>query len=289
MRAQLTAGRLTTYAMLGLFALVTLLPLWVAVKTAVASPETLYTHATDLWPRGVTLDNFRRVLGLLPADPNIGTSHVNFLRAMLNSVAYTAVVTVCQIAFSALAAYGFARLRFPGRDQLFFAMLCATMIPGVVMFIPNFILVKDLGWLNTFRGMVAPSIFMSPFSVFFLRQFFLTTPKELEEAARIDGASYLRTFLQVVLPVHRSAIATLAILVSINTWNDFFWPFLVARGENTRVMAVAMNAFRAQQAAGVPDWTGLMACVVLSVLPVILLLVFLGRKVVESLQFSGLK
>jgi len=289
MRApRLTPARLTAHAMLVLFAFVTLLPLWVALRTAVTPPGALFQEAVRFLPHQVTLDNFGRVLGLVPA-PSPGLPTVDFRRALLNTVAFTAVVTFCQIASSALAAYGFARLRFPGRDALFFAMLAATMIPGIVMFIPNFLLVKDLGWLNTFQGLVAPYLLMAPFSVFFLRQFFLSTPRELEEAARIDGASHLRTFLQIVLPNHRGPLATLAILVGVSAWNDFFWPFLVGRDESVRVMAVAMSVYRSQQQLARMDWTGLMACVVLSILPVVALLIVLGRRVVESLQFSGLK
>jgi multiple sugar transport system permease protein len=286
---RLTPGRILAYAMLALFAATTLLPVWVAVKTALATPASLFEDATSLVPHVVTLDNFRRVLGLPVLNPYTGVTTIDFRRALLNTIAFTVVVTGGQITFSALAAYAFARLRFPGRDLLFFAMLAATMIPGIVLFIPNFLLVKELGWLNTFQGLVAPYVLMAPFSVFFLRQFFLSTPRELEEAARIDGASHLRTFVQIVLPNHKGALATLAILVGVTSWNEFFWPFLVAREEQVRVMAVAMNAYRSQQQLARMDWSGLMACVVLSILPVIVLLIVLGRRVVESLQFSGLK
>ena len=114
---------------------------------------------------------------------------IDFFRALLNSVIFTALAVIPQIFFSATAAYAFARLNFPGRDQLFFMFIAATMIPGAVLFIPNFILVKDLGWLNTFQGMAAPYALMTPFAVFYLRQVFLATPRDVEEAARIDGAS----------------------------------------------------------------------------------------------------
>jgi multiple sugar transport system permease protein len=163
------------------------------------------------------------------------------------------------------------------------------MIPSVVLFIPNFILIKDLGWLNTYQGMAAPYALMTPFAVFFLRQMFLSTPRELEESARIDGACYFTIFFRVVLPVHRSALATLTILAALNAWNDFFWPFLVGRDRSVQVMAVAINSFRAQQAGGTPDWSGLMACTVLGIVPIAILLVLFGRKVVESLQYTGFR
>jgi len=143
--------------------------------------------------------------------------------------------------------------------------------------------------LNTFQGMAAPYALMTPFAVFFLRQMFLATPKDVEEAARIDGASYFSIFFRMILPIHGPSLATLAILTTVSTWNEFFWPFLIGREESVRVIAVAINAFRTQQQAGVPDWTGLMACTVLGVIPMVALLVFFGRKVVESFQFSGMK
>jgi multiple sugar transport system permease protein len=230
-------------------------------------------------------------MGLVnPADPRLQQTSfgkVDFYRALMNSAAFTLLAVVPQIAFSAMAAYAFARLRFYGRRVIFFLFLAATMIPSVVLFIPNFILIKDLGWLNTYQGMAAPYALMTPFAVFFLRQMFLSTPRELEESALIDGACYFTIFFRIVLPLHRSALATLSILAGINAWNDFFWPFLVGRDRSVQVMAVAINSFRAQQAGGTPDWSGLMACTVLGIIPIAVLLVLFGRKVVESLQYTG--
>jgi multiple sugar transport system permease protein len=279
------------YTVLAVFAIISLGPMWIAAKTALSDSRTLYTGASSLLPQDPTLFNFQRVIGLVnPADPRLEQTSfgkIDFYRALMNSVIFTFLAVVPQIACSAMAAYAFARLRFPGRRLIFFLFLCATMIPGVVLFIPNFILIKDLGWLNTFQGMAAPYALMTPFAVFFLRQMFLSTPRELEESARIDGANYFSIFFRVVLPLHRSALATLTILSVLNAWNEFFWPFLVGRAENVRVMAVAINAFRSQQAGGVPDWSGLMACTVLGVIPVAILLVLFGRKVVEAFQYTG--
>jgi multiple sugar transport system permease protein len=281
------------YAVLAVFAIISLGPIWIAVKTALSDSSTLFTSASSLLPQHPTLFNFERVIGLVnPADPRLQQTSfgkVDFYRALMNSVAFTLLAVVPQIAFSAMAAYAFARLRFYGRRVIFFLFLAATMIPGVVLFIPNFILIKDLGWLNTYQGMAAPYALMTPFAVFFLRQMFLSTPRELEESALIDGACYFTIFFKIVLPVHRSALATLSILAAINAWNDFFWPFLVGRDRSVQVMAVAINSFRAQQAGGTPDWSGLMACTVLGIIPVAVLLVLFGRKVVESLQYTGFR
>ena len=284
-------GRWLGYGILALFAVISLGPMWIALKTALSDSRTLFSTASSFLPQDFTLFNLQRVLGWIdPSDPRLAQmsfGKIDFFRALVNSVIFTALAVVPQIACSAMAAYAFARLRFSGRRLIFFLFLSATMIPGVVLFIPNFILIKDLGWLNTFQGMAAPYALMTPFAVFFLRQMFLSTPRELEESALIDGASYFAIFFRIVLPLHRSALATLSILTALSAWNEFFWPFLVGRSESVRVMAVAINAFRQQQAGGTPDWSGLMACTVLGIVPIAVLLVLFGRKVVESFQYAG--
>lgn len=284
-------ARWSGYAVLALFAVISLGPIWIAVKTALSDSRTLFSGASSFLPQDPTLFNILRVLGFAnPADPRLAQmsyGKIDFFRALVNSAIFTLLVSIPQIACSALAAYAFARLQFRGRRLIFFLFLSTTMIPGIVLFIPNFILIKDLGWLNTYQGMAAPFALMTPFAVFFLRQMFLSTPRELEECARIDGASYFSIFFRIVLPFHRSALATLTIITSLSAWNEFFWPFLVGRSESVRVMAVAINAFRQQQAGGTPDWSGLMACTVLGLVPIAVLLVLFGRKVVESFQYAG--
>jgi multiple sugar transport system permease protein len=289
----LPIGRWIGYAALALFAIISLGPLWIAFKTSLTGSSALFTSASSVLPHDTTLFNFQRVLGFIdPQDPRLaqtGLAKIAFFRALLNSAIFTALAVIPQIFFSATAAYAFARLQFPGRNLLFFLFIAATMIPAAVLFIPNFILIHDLGWLNTFQGMAAPYALMTPFAVFFLRQMFLATPRDVEEAARIDGASFFSIFFRMILPIHAPSLATLAILTTVSTWNEFFWPFLIGRDESVRVIAVAINAFRTQQQAGSPDWTGLMACTVLGAIPMIALLIFFGRKVVESFQFSGMK
>lgn len=288
-----SAARWLGYAALVAFALLALGPVWIAIKTALTGSNALFQSAGSLLPQDSTLFSFQRVLGLVdPSDPRLqqtGLAKVDFLRALINSIIFTIVAVAPQVFFSAMAAYAFARLKFPGGKLLFFLFVAATMIPAAVLFIPNFILIHDLGWLNTFQGMAAPYALMTPFAVFFLRQMFLGTPGDVEEAARIDGASYFSIFFRIILPMHRTSLATLAILTTVTTWNDFFWPFLIGRDPSVRVIAVAINAFRTQQQSGVPDWTGLMACTVLAMIPVAVLLVVFGRKVVESFQFSGMR
>ena len=285
-------GAILGWAFILAFCFISLLPLWVAVKAALTLPREFFGSASSVGlPANPTFGNFLRVLGL-PNDiqlTSIKASPINFLLAMRNSFIYTVLVVSGQLFFSALAAYAFARLKFPGRDVLFYMFLGATMIPGIVLFIPNFILIRELGWIDTFQGMVVPFILMTPFAVFFLRQFFLSSPNEIEEAARLDGASTFKIFWLIALPMQKAPIATLAILLSINAWNEFFWPYLVGHDESVRVMAVALADFKSQTGDGVPDWTGLMAATILSIVPIIILLFFFGRRIVESLQSSGMK
>ncbi|MFD0663906.1 carbohydrate ABC transporter permease [Thermocatellispora tengchongensis] len=150
-------------------------------------------------------------------------------------------------------------------------------------------LVKELGWLNTYQGLVAPSLLMTPFAVFFLRQFFLGIPREVEQAALIDGAGRWTIFWRVVLPMTKGPLLTLALTTAVWTWNDYLWPLLVAPGEETRVLTAALGIFLRQSPNTSPDWTGLMAGSALSVVPVLLLVVFFGRRLVDSIQFSGMK
>lgn len=271
--------------------IVSLGPLWIAFKTALTPADALFTEGGRLWPENPTTFHFQRVLGLAGnADSNATDAMppgINFVRSLLNSVIFTALVVGPQLLCSALAAYAFARLEFRGRSVVFALFIAAAMVPAAVLFIPNFILIRDLGLLNTYVGMAAPFALMTPFAVFYLRQVFLSSPMEIEEAARIDGASAWQVFWRVMLPMHRGPLATLGILATLSTWNEFFWPFLTGRDESVQVLAVAINSFRSQQPMGSPDWTGLMACAILGIVPMIALLVVLGRKIVESVQFSG--
>ena len=288
---RLTVERLLTWGALLCMLAITLLPMWMVLKTALMHPLDLFEHSAELLPVKPTLLNFERVLGMLTSEQSIAVggsgAEINILYAFANSVLFTVIIVLVQTTSSAMAAYAFARLRFPGRQLLFGLFVASMMIPSVVLFIPNFILIKDLGWLNTMAGMVAPFCLMSGFSVFFLRQFFLSIPRDLEEAAILDGASHLYVFLRVVVPLSVTPMVTIATLIGINSWNEFFWPFLVAKEEGTQVLTVALQAFQSQAPQGQPDWTGLMAATTITLLPTIALLVSFGRRVVESVQFSG--
>lgn len=282
--------RLVCWIILALILAVTLAPFWIVIKTALMHSADVFTHSTDLWPNDATVVNFKRVLGLMSTEESIKAggsgAKVNFSLAMFNSFVFTGLIVIIQTASAAASAYAFARLRFPGRNVIFGLFVASMMIPGVVTFIPNFILIRDLGWLNSMLGMIAPFCLMQGFSVFFLRQFFISLPKELEEAAYLEGASYFYIFWKIAIPLSITPLITIATLIGINMWNEFLWPFLVAKDESHQVLTVALQSFKSQTPQGQPDWTGLMAAISISILPTIGLLLLFGRNVVESVQFS---
>ncbi len=273
---------------------VTLVPFWWVVRTALSTKKELLASPDSILPVGFTLTNFARVLGQVDAATAIAMGgsgqKIDFWLFTRNSFIVTIATVVGQTFFSALAAYAFARLKFPGRDKLFNLYLAALMIPGIVTLIPNYLLIhRDLDWGNTFLGIIAPTLLMSPFAVFFLRQFFLGVNRELEEAAALDGASVFDTFWRVVLPISGPPIATLALLTFVGTWNTYFWPSLVGKDESVRVLTVALAVFKSQTPQGAPDWTGLMAATLISMIPTLGVFLVFGRRVVNSIQFTGFK
>jgi multiple sugar transport system permease protein len=290
---RLNLGRAAAWTVLILFLALTIVPFYWMVRTAITPAADLFTDNTGVLPDHPTMINFWRVLGLVDAETARAAggsgAQIDFLRYTLNSGVYSLLIAGVQTFCCAMAGYAFARLRFPGRDLMFGVLIAALMVPPIFTLLPNFALVKSLGLIDSFAGMVAPSLLMTPFAVFFLRQFFLSVPREVEEAAVIDGAGRWGIFWRVVLPMSRGPLITIALTTSVWAWKDFLWPLLVGRGEETRVLTVALGVFLQQSPNTQPDWTGLMAASVLSVLPVLVLLVFLGKRLVQSLNFTGIK
>ena len=289
----MTLGRALAWACLIVIIAVTLFPFYWMLRTALSNGTTLATAGSSWLPVDFTWGAFRRVLGLATvqeaqAEGGSGAS-VDFWVYLRNSVLVAALITAGQVFFGALAAYAFARMKWPGRDAVFFVVLTALMVPPIFTQLPNFLLMRDLGILNTYAALVLPFFFMTPFAVFFLRQFFLGISREIEEAARIDGAGHIRIFFTIILPMSSAPVATLALLTFITAWNEYFWPLLVGTDEHVRVLTVALGVFRSQTPQGAPDWAGLMAAALITALPIMLLFVVLGRKVVNSIGFTGIK
>lgn len=272
---------------------VSLFPLLWVVRMSFTPNKVIAGYPSALVPPGLDLTNFERVLGLIEGEAAVvlggSGQKINVVGFFLNSLVVATVLTASQVLFSALGAYAFARLRFPGRRVLFGLYLAALMVPGIVMIIPNFILMKELGWLNTYLGIMAPGLLMTPFAVFFMRQFFLGINRELEEAAFLDGAGKIRIFFQLIVPISQTALATLAIITFINQWNDYMWPLIVGKDEAVRQLTVALGIFRSQTPNGSPDWGGLMAGTALALVPTLTLFLIFGKRVINSLGFSGFR
>lgn len=286
-------GKLVAWIAMGILLFVTLFPFYWMLRTALTAPKAIFLNTGSLLPVQPTLFNFERVLGIVDMQTAVAMggagASINFTRAMLNSIIVSVAVAVIQTGFSAMAAYSFARLRFPFRDGLFTLYIAALMVPGIVTMIPNFILVRQMGMMNTYQGIVAPVVLMTPYAVFFLRQFFLGLNREVEEASRIDGANVWTSFVRVVLPMMMPSITTLAIITLISTWNTYLWPLIVGSDESVRVLTVALGIFRSQTPQGAPDWTGLMAGTTLAIIPTFLIFLLLGRRILDSIQFTGFK
>ncbi|KQW06604.1 sugar ABC transporter permease [Leifsonia sp. Root4] len=286
-------GRILGWIVLGAVMLITLFPFYWMLRTSFSTTTSLGSAPGSFLPVDFTLGAYERVLGLSTpaealAEGGSGAS-INFWAYLRNSLLVATVTTVGQVLFCSMAAYAFARLQWRGRDLVFAAFITALMVPPIFTTIPNFVTIRELGLLNTYAGIILPTLLMTPFAVFFLRQFFLGISREVEEAAIIDGAGAVRRFFQVILPLGSSAIATLAILTYITSWNEYFWPLLVGRDESVRVLTVGLGVFRSQTPQGGPDWAGLMAATLIAALPILILFVFLGRRVINSIGYSGVK
>ena len=208
-----------------------------------------------------------------------------FLRFFFNSAVMTLGITLGQTLFSAMAGYAFARLKFPGRDALFFLVLGTMMIPFPVTLIPSFLIIANLGWLDTYQALIVPRV-VSAFAIFLFRQFFLSIPPELEEAALIDGANRVTIFLRIVLPLSGPVIAASAVFSFLFAWNDFLWPLIVTNSTEMRPIQVGLAFFQGQYGT---FWTLLMAATLIATLPAILAFLLAQRRFIEGITSSGLK
>lgn len=225
---------------------------------------------------------------LLPTEPRWENfveawSHLPFGQFFVNSLVVAISVTIIVVIVSCLAGYAFARLNFWGRDQLFLAYLGTLMIPQAMLVIPLFLLVSKLGWINTYQGLILPMAFSS-FGAFLLRQFFLTIPKELEEAAFIDGASRLRILVSIIVPISTPAIGLLALFTFIGQWNNFLWPLIVASNNEKATIPLGLLLFKTQQGTA---WNYIMAGATFSMLPGIVLAILLQRFIFKSISIGS--
>ena len=253
-------------------ALIFLFPLFWMVSNAVRSNAEVLAVPVRLFPGAVQWGNFAEAWLQLP-----------FGRFFLNSAIVAGSVTIITIIVSSLAAYAFARLRFPGREGILIAYLGTLMIPQVLLVIPLFLIVSNLGWVNTYQGLILPMAFSS-FGAFLLRQFFLSIPRELEDAALIDGASRLRILVSIILPLAMPAIGLLALFTFIGQWNNFLWPLIVVNGMDHATLPLGLTMFQTQQGTA---WNFIMAGATLSMLPGIILAIILQQVIYNGITVGA--
>ncbi|PJJ62295.1 carbohydrate ABC transporter permease [Compostimonas suwonensis] len=287
-------GRAMAWTYLIVVLAVTIFPLYWILRTALSNNKALATDPSSFLPVDFTFGAFQRVLGLATtAEAQLqGGSGASldlgiFVR---NSIIYATVWTVLVVFFSALAAYAFSRLHWRGRNLVFAVLMTALMVPGIMTLLPNFLLIKQLGLINTFAGLILPGALFSAFNIFFLRQFFLGMSSEIEEAALIDGAGRVRVLFQIILPNARGPIATLSILGFIGAWNDYFWPLLVSTsGDEVRPLTLALAVFKQSAPGTTTDWAGLMAAALVAAFPMFILFMVFGKRIVNSIGFTGIR
>jgi multiple sugar transport system permease protein len=246
----------------------------------------IWTLVTSISP-GASLTTTPK---LIPDDPSLAPyaelfQRVPFGQVILNSVLIAVVSTVFQLVTSSMAAYVFARMPFRGRGAIFVLYLATLMIPFQVLIVPLFVEMKSLGLINTYVGAILPTI-ASAFGVFLLRQAISTVPYELDQAATLDGAGHFRVFFQIVLPLVRPALATLAVFGFLNTWNSFLWPLIILRDPAMQTLPVALSSLQGQFST---QWDVLMAGSVVSIIPMFALYVFAQKYIVQGVAGAGLK
>ncbi|MHB1004767.1 MAG: carbohydrate ABC transporter permease [Chloroflexota bacterium] len=266
-------SRFALHAGLIVAAVITLLPFYWMIVTALKTASDVQIYPPVWFPNPPHFENFVTAWTVRPFD-----------RWFLNSIFVGSAVTILQLATCSLAAYAFARLKFPGRDALFLMYLGTLMIPGQVTLIPTYILMRNLEWLNSYQSLILPAAF-SAFGTFLLRQFFLTIPYELEEAARIDGCNRLQTYYKIILPLAGPALAALTIFTFMRMWNDFLWPLVMIDTMDMKTVTVGLRAFQGQY---MTEYNLMMAAASVSLLPVIAVFLAAQRWFVEGITLTGI-
>lgn len=264
-----------TYLVLFAAATLTLAPFVLSFMTAFKTPRQMANQAALATPDPVTFENFTRLV-----------TDYNFVTPVVVTAQVVAVVLIGQMIFSIMAAFAFAKLQFPMRDTLFWLYLATLMVPQVVLVVPLFTMFTQIGLRNTFWALVLPWMFASPYAVFLLRQYFMGIPDDLIAAARIDGASTWRILWQIVVPMSRPIIATLAIITIVSHWNNFMWPLVITTGQTWQVITVATASLQTQHNA---NWTLVMAATTVAMAPLLVLYAIFQRHVINSISLTGFK
>ncbi len=256
--------------------LVISLPIIIAIFTSFTPLSRLLADSNNIWSPPWGLQGYVRAWTATP-----------FGRYMVNSFVQTGVITIAQVLLSILAAYAFAMFSFRGRNLMFGVVLGSLMVPFELTFIPNFVLISDLGWANTYQGLTIPFL-ASAFGVFLLRQFFMSLPKDLHDAAKIDGASDWYYLWRVVVPLSKGAIAALTIFSFLGAWNQYLWPLVITNEESMRTAQIGLRFFLANQERAT-DWSAITAGATIVMLPTLLVFLVAQKQLVKGIAMSGLK
>ena len=272
-RRRASPRTVVSQVLLTLVLLLFLMPFVWMIASALKPPAEVFGSSAGLVGSEIRWSNFAEAWSYLP-----------FGRFMLNGLFVAVAGTVVVCVTSVLSAYAFARLRFRGRDRFFLLYLGTLMVPQEVTVVPMFILMQQFGWVDSYLALILPWAFTA-FGTFLLRQFFLTIPRELEEAATIDGAGRFRVLAQVIVPIARPAVAVLAAFTFINYWNSFLWPLIIINSREMATVPLGLNLFLSQNGN---QWHLLMAACAISMLPTVVMVVLLQRHLVRGIALSGL-
>lgn len=270
---------------LGIVALAMVLPFAWLVSSSLKGSQEILTLPPEWIPAEPRWENYTRIWQGTPLERGPLGAKPPLLGAYLNSLFVTLTVTLAQLLTSSAAAFAFARLRFPARDKLFFGYLATMMIPAQVTIIPVFILLRQLGWLDSYQALIVPFV-TSAYGTFLMRQYFLSIPRDLVDAAVMDGCGYVGVFVHVFLPLARPALATLGVLAFLATWNDFLWPLIVISSREHMTLPIMLNHFMGQYGT---DWTRLLPATVVALVPVVVVYLIGQRHITRGFVMSGIK
>jgi multiple sugar transport system permease protein len=273
-RRRVVARKAAGYAALTLLAAIALAPFLWTLSTSLKNIDEVFVFPPKLLPSTLKFSNYSSLWRELPIS-----------RWIFNSAYIVVLAILGKLILASTAAYAFARLRWPGRDFVFYAYLSALMIPWEVTLIPGFVLMRQFGWIDTHLALIVPSI-GDVFGIFLLRQFFLSLPRELEDAARIDGAGYFGVFWWIILPLSRPALAVVAVLGFMGVWNAFLWPLIMINTTSKFTLPVGLQLLNSQHGT---DWTVLMAGDVISLIPVVIVYLAAQKYFVQGITMTAIK
>ncbi|WP_333618612.1 carbohydrate ABC transporter permease [Dietzia sp.] len=270
------AGRVLGYGAMVLTVIMIGAPLYWVVINSFKTPDQVFQVPPSWWPSQFTFDNYPRVFDASP-----------FGRYMLNSIFITTVLSAIKIFLGIISAYAFSFLRFPGRSIVFMLVLAALMVPNQITVISNYALISQLGWTNTFQGIIVPLAGVA-FGTFLMRNHFLSLPYEIIEAARMDGAGHLRMLWKIILPMSWPTLVAFSIITIVNEWNEYLWPFLVASDDSVAPIQVGLTRL-VNTDSGFTDWPLVMSATVLTIIPVLVVFLLLQRYMIKGLTSGAVK